>query len=654
MLLGLAVVAMAVTVGVAEAVFPHGTTDLDEVSYQTQANVLRDGHLDLNASRQDPSFRPFLSGVRGDSVVFKYQPLWPALIAASDSLFGSSLPLRALCAAAGILAVAWLGWELTKERRVALLAAALALASPFTWVQSASLLSYQLSLVLGTAAAAALLHAARVRRTGAGLLAGLLVGLAVLHRPFDALLAVLPVLVFVAWDTRRQRGRFRMLAPVAIGFAPCAGAFLAYNAAVAGSVLRLAFVSTGSSDRFLFGWRASFVLPGTGHSGQIDYTVARAWSTLLHDAALMPRFIAFAPLVLLCAGAAVVARRRDPRTWLLVAMIATVAGGYFFWWATANAAHFGIDRSLGPFYDYAVLPPICVLAARGATSIRLRARTIAAVAAVAIVWSGVASTVVLADAWHQGRVRSAEVDETELASSRPTLVLDPPAFPGDPYLRFATDAKLTARHLVGLDVPSQRLEVVNRFPNRQIYLVRTYHRFGDPFGPMIRDRVRLVLLRGSSVTIGIHAEEVDARAGTAYLRIGNEPPMMASSGHGPLTAAWDITPAMLDGDQAVVLAVGVTLAPFGAPAPTTMTQEWYECLSYAAGGGRPHRDPVTVRRVHPLPVPERAGRAVPRGRVALVAGAAQSGSRRPTRADSLMMCSTHQAGAAFISVPRSQ
>ena len=32
----------------------------------------------------------------------------------------------------------------------------------------------------------------------------------------------------------------------------------------------------------------------------------------------------------------------------------------------------------------------------------------------------------------------------------------------------------------------------------------------------------------------------------------------------------------------------------------------------------------------------------------------QSGSRRPTLADSVMMCSTHQAGAAFMSVPRSQ
>jgi hypothetical protein len=496
-------------------------------------------------------------------------------------VLGSSLPLRALGAAAGILVVAWLGWELTKERRVALLAAALALASPFTWVQSASLLSYQLSLVLGTAAATALLRAARVRTKTSGFVAGALVGLAMLHRPFDALLAVLPVLVHLAWQTRRQPGRLRVVLSVLAGGAPFAATFLAYNAAVAGSVTRLAFLSTGPSDRFFFGWRASFVLPHTGHAGQINYTIGRAASTLGHDLALMPRFVAIAPVVAVCGIVALVKRSRDPRAWLLVAMIATVFGGYFFWWATANAAHFGIDRSLGPFYDYAALPPICVLAAWGAIQIRIRARTVAIAATVAVVWAGVASTAVLSSALRQGQVRSAEVGETKVASPKPTLVLDPPAFPGDPYLRFATDAKLTGTHLVGLDVPSARLEVVNRFADRQIFLLRSHHRFGDPFGPVTRDLVRLQLVRGTAIRIHLHAIQVDGRAGTAYLRIGNWFPELASSGRGPLNAAWTLTPDMIGRDHTVIVAVGVTLAPPGAPAPTALTNEWYETYYYA-------------------------------------------------------------------------
>ena len=576
MVVALAAVAMVVTVMVSETVFPHGTADLDEVAYQTQANVLRDGHLELAASRQDPSFRPFLTGIRGDKVVFKYQPEWPALIAASDALFGSSLPLRALCAAAGILVVAWLGWELTREQRVALLAAMLALASPFTWVQSASLLGYQLSFVLGTAAAAGLLRAVRVRSAAAGIGAGALIGLAALHRPFDAMLAVLPVLAFVAWDARQRKPR-RVWPYVLLGGAPCAGLFAAYNAAVTGNVLRLAYGATGASDRFFFGWRASFALPGTGNAGRINYTVARAWATLVHDVTLMPRFVAFAPVAVISAGAALVKRRRDPRVWLLVAMGATVVAGYFFWWATANAAHFGIDRGLGPFYDYAAVAPLCVLAAWGATSVRLRPRTLVVLGVVGLAFAGVASTVVVSDARQHGRTRAAEVRETNVDSSGTTLVLDPPAFPGDPYLRFATDANLTAAHIVGLDVPVQRLAVVDRFANRQTYLIREFHGFGDPFGAMRRDRVRLELVHGAALVVRLRATVLDGLAGSTYLRVGDQPATIGESGYGTLTSSWPVTWTMLPSNQATMVTVGVTVGAEGASPPTARTSQWYEC-----------------------------------------------------------------------------
>ncbi len=374
LVIGLAALAAGVTVLTAYFVYPHGSADLDEVSYQTQANALRAGHLTLPARDRVPSLLPFLTGVRSGRVVFKYQPEWPALIALSDALFGSSIPLRALLAALGVLAVAWLGWELTREQRVALLAAALALASPFGWVQSATLLGYQLSFVLGTSTAAALLRVVRVRTRSAGFLAGAIVGLALLHRPFDALLAVVPVSVYLVWETRNERSRLRMLVPVIVGAAPFAVALLAYDNAVMGSPLRLAYGVTGAQDGFFFGWRASNVPPGTGHLDMIHYTVGRAWSTFGRDLWLLPRFVAIAPVVLLSMGAVVWKRRRDARTWLLLGMVGVVVVSYFFWWATANAALFEIDRALGPFYHYAVLAPICVLAAWGATAVRLRAR----------------------------------------------------------------------------------------------------------------------------------------------------------------------------------------------------------------------------------------------------------------------------------------
>jgi len=573
----LALFAMVGTAAMAEVVFPHGTTDLDEVSYQTQANALREGHLYLDAASRVPFFVPFLSGVRGDRVVFKYQPEWPAAIAASDWLFGSSLPLRMLCSSAGVVAVAWLGWEITKERRVALLAAALALGSPFTWVQGASLLGYQLSFVLCTGAAAALLRAARVRTALAWVVGGMLFGLAALHRPFDAALAVVPVLVYLVTTMRTELARPRVLLTFVAGAAPFAAILLAYDTAVTGNPMRLPYGVSGKTDTFLFGWRSSYVTPGTGHSYELHYTVARAWSTLGHDLALMPRFVAFAPLVLFFVVAALWCRRSDPRCWLLVSMCVVVFGGYFFWWATANAELFGIDRTLGPFYDYAALAPLCVLAAWGMTSVRLRAPWLIGLAAVATVWGGFASLNVLSHAKQEGRTRSADVELAEPSSSQPTLTLTPPDAPGEPYLRYASDYRLSGTHLIALDIPGKRLELVARYPRRVAFVVREYRKFGDLFGPTIRDRVRLTVVRGRTLRFRLHATVTSENAASIYLRVGNGPPSFATSGSGSLPGSWTITPAQVGRSGPVQIAVGVTIASQGQPPPRTLTQTWYEC-----------------------------------------------------------------------------
>ena len=146
---------------------PRGGPNLDEVAYDAQARALADGHLTLPAATHDPFFRPFLSGFRDDRVVFKYQPVWPALIATSRGALGSTLPLRALLAAAGVVATYAFAWQLLDRRRVAIIAAVVVAVSPFTWIQSATLLGYQLSFVLGLAAAAAIVRAG-VRPNGHG------------------------------------------------------------------------------------------------------------------------------------------------------------------------------------------------------------------------------------------------------------------------------------------------------------------------------------------------------------------------------------------------------------------------------------------------------------------------------------------------------
>ena len=98
-----------------------------------------------------------------------------------------------------------------------------------------------------------------------------------------------------------------------------------------GAPWKLPFGVSGPIDRFGFGWRASFVVPGTGHEGQVHYTVGhRARRDVGVASCAFPRFVFVAPVLLLLAVFVVVRQRRDARVWLLVGMIATSIVGYFF------------------------------------------------------------------------------------------------------------------------------------------------------------------------------------------------------------------------------------------------------------------------------------------------------------------------------------
>lgn len=572
----LAILAAASTVYTIHHAFPHGSGVLDEASYQAQANALGARHLTLPANTHEPFFRPFLSGVRDNRVVFKYQPAWPALIALSDGAFGSSVPMRALLSIAGMLAVAWLAWELTRDARVALFAGLLVVASPFVWVQTASLLGYHLSFVLGTAAAAALLRALRTRTWWSAIVAGALLGFAVLHRPFDAVLAVAPVLVYVVWRGWQSRALARVAVGVAIGGAPFALVFFAYNQAVMGSILKMPFTVSGKIDRFGFGWRASFEVPNGGRGGQIHYTPSLAIHTVQHTLAVIPRFIGFFPLVIVCLGVAIWLRRRDARLWLLVSMIVIVIVGYYFWWGSANEFHFHLERAMGPFYDYPLLAPLFVAAAWGFWSIRSSNARVALLV-IGVAWSGWTIVSVMRDARVDGQNRAAEY--AALTAPTNALVLETPLFPNDPYVRYANDANLTGKNLVAVDVPGRRLEVIDRFPGRTAYLFRSYRSLDDPFGEMHHDRIPLSVQRAPSMNVHMTGHTTDGRAATAYVRIGDDAPTFSASGTGTLDVNTTLNGASLHvlptGIRTV--AVGFTVAPPGVPAPTAMTGDWYEC-----------------------------------------------------------------------------
>ena len=562
----IALFAGVVTMIFATNAFARGAPNLDETAYRAQASALERGHLTLPGNYA-PSFRPFLSGVRSDKVVFKYQPVWPALMALSRRGLGSTLPLRFALAVTGVLAVYALATEMFDERIVAIIAALIVALSPFVWVQAATELGYQLTLVTTTSAAWLLVRWTRRGRRAAAIGAGAALGVAVLHRPFDALIVLTPVLGWALWRAHRQNALLALCRDLALGVAPFLVLLLAYNQAVMGRPWRFAFGVSSAVDRFGFGWRASYAAPHGGHGGMIHYTVGRAFAAMWANAAALPRFVMAAPIVLAAAIYAVVRHWSAWQARLLVAMIAAIFAGYLLWWGTANAVSFGVHKTLGPFYHYTVLVPIAILAAWALVEVARKPRTIAVIVGVAVLWCIPASWNAFRNARHAGRTGAAELRKTDAPGRR--LVFEAPPYAGDPYVLVDNRADLGGDRVVALDVPGQRLYVIDRLPDRTPYLERKYQRFGDFLGHLRSDRVRLDVLRAPRIEFTIR--DRDASATHGYLAVGAARRNALPSRRDRVGAVVDLTAADLPADgRSTTVAVGLdTRAARGGP--------WVEC-----------------------------------------------------------------------------
>ena len=310
-------------------------------------------------------------------------------------------------------------------------------------------------------------------------------------------------------------------------------------------------------------------------------------ATLGHLFVVLPKFVAFAPVVAAFGATCLWSRRRDARIWLLVAMIAIVIVGYFFWWGVANSYHFNLDRSLGPFYYYPVLVPICVLAAWGAVLVRYWRALAVAGAVVAVAWFGFAAPLVWRDARTAGDMRTSEVRTLSTPSS-PSLMFEAPQFRGDPFVRVGVDAQLRKKNLVAVDVPGGRFAALDRFPNRTAFVERLRHNYDDLFGAMSRDRVALEVAHGEQVVAHMHISPAGAQAEAVYVQVGDWPPQIVATGRGEFDASAVVSAADLPRTRAATtLTLGVLLAQPGAVSGPRLTGERLACVTEArvvAGG----------------------------------------------------------------------
>ncbi|MEA3077642.1 MAG: hypothetical protein QOF60_2550 [Actinomycetota bacterium] len=380
--------------------FPLGSANRDESSYQAFASMLRHGHATLPLA--DRPYRPWASGVRMGRVVMKYTPPWPLALALATSAVGEPRAASALAAAAAVLLVYALARELLADDRRALLAALLFAASPFVIVQSATTLAYVFQLALELAAAVLLLRSCHTpvisphpggapkiaptirapangrRATWSLAAAGALTGVAVFARPFDAVLFVGPFAALTFWPRARWKGAAWFAAGAAVPLI----AFLAYNVATMGSPLSLPFQVTGPTDGFGFGDRGIFA------NGTVKFTFANGIEGTAADLGWLVAWAAGGPFLVVLAANGMRRHWRDQRAVARALLVTTVAYpiAYLAFWGTYAVAHYWRGAAtLGPFYHLPVLVPLVILAAAGWPKAKHAAVAIA-MAAVTLAW----------------------------------------------------------------------------------------------------------------------------------------------------------------------------------------------------------------------------------------------------------------------------
>ncbi len=515
----------------AYVIWPAGTTNFDELAYLTQAEALAHGRVSYDPAGYIPDFQPNLAGVAGDRVVFKYQPLWPGVLAGAVAATGDHRPALVLAGAAAALAFWLLARELTGRPWLGTVAAVGVVVSPVFVSHSGTALAY---LPAGALAAAALGAALRAERTGAwGWYVATGVGLGALffHRPYDAVIAGVPVAVWWVWRAWRRRPVGPLLV-TGLAAVPFLALWLAYNRLVTGSALQPAFSVDAPDDRFGFGRRASWSpIDPTFPTKRLNFTPGGSAATVAHFAGVSPLWVAGGLAALVLAGLAVVWGWSDPRRRLLASVVGATILAHAFWWGTQNFVNFGLDELLGPAYWLAGLGPIAALATAGGMDLaaRLRAepegdrrwrRLVWLLAAAAIVSTMVTLVIVTPDIATARRLRLDQVDALREVPANSVVMV--PGAPDETFVHTVVPADLAAAdRLVANDSggPEERFRLRDRFEDRDLYEWAPIRREGVLFlPPDLFDLVEVRALVAPQATLRLASERRGATVTKAWMR----------------------------------------------------------------------------------------------------------------------------------------
>ena len=358
----LSLLAVAAAVLVAQNVFENMAHLEDEFAYLWQAQILTEGKLTLPSPEHSNSFLvPFVVDYRG--LRFGKYPLgWPVLLS-----FGVSLGMRSVVNPLLAGLAVWLIYRLGRKifnPPVGVLAAGLALSSPFFLINGGSLLSHMWSLVLSSALLLGWLDGVAAWKEDPArkedgphktwlpaLLAGFSLGALALTRPLTAAAVALPLAFHGVWLLLRGSPgqKQRLLGVGALGLGIGLLHFV-WQLAVTGEAARNPYTLWWAYDKLGFG--PGFGVTGSGH------TLQQAWWNTKHSLrAGMSDLFGWGKLSWLFLPFGLWAGRRKGPVYLLLGIPLALIVSYGAYWVGSWL--------LGPRYYFEALPALAVLTAAG-------------------------------------------------------------------------------------------------------------------------------------------------------------------------------------------------------------------------------------------------------------------------------------------------
>jgi hypothetical protein len=310
-------------------IFEHIPHINDEIDYVFQAKVFLSGRL-YASSPCGKEFFDFPHMINNGRWYSQYPPGFPFLLMIGLAA-NLSWIINPLLAALAILLFYYLGKEIY-DCRTGIYAALLGAISPWILLMSATMLSHTSSLVFTALFLLFLFRGIKKPSVQNGILAGTALGIALLIRPYNAVLFSLPFLVYYGVHLIRD---FRARSKNGLAFASAlilfAGMLLTYNQLTNGHPLRMGYVVSYGEG----------VLPGLGHAPISGHAltplvgVENIWAYLKavnSDLFGWPlsSFLALLPLLWIW--------RIDPKgrkkDLLLAAGFLSLLAGFFFYWGT--------------------------------------------------------------------------------------------------------------------------------------------------------------------------------------------------------------------------------------------------------------------------------------------------------------------------------